>query len=121
MHYLDIAAYLCFWILWYCNSLGNKTKRTTHLTAEVLAKAGEPLRVKTQHRKDLEKSFHLGKVHRCNRFIQLISDDDLQFLLCLLKHHQTGIHSAACAADIMASNHNYKPNLDIYYTDIWTS
>lgn len=89
-------------------------RQTTDLAAEVLAKAGEALLVKAQHREDLEKPFHLSKVHSCHSFIQLISDDDLQFLLGLLKHHQTGIHSAACA-NVMASNLTYKANPDICF------
>lgn len=72
-------------------------KNTTDLTAEVLAKAGETLLVEAQQREDLEKPFHLRKVNCSDGFIQLLRDNDLQFLLCLLKHYQTGIHSTACA------------------------
>lgn len=65
------------------NHLG---KHTTDLSAEVLAKAGKALLVEAQMREDLEKPFHLCKVNCCNSFIHLLSNNDLQFLLCLLKH-----------------------------------
>lgn len=78
-----------------------RTKNTTDLTAEILTKTGETLLVEAQQREDLEKPFHLCKVDCCYSFIQLLSNNDLQFLLCLLKHYQTGIHSTACA-DMMA-------------------
>lgn len=70
---------------------------TTDLTAEVLTEAGEALLVEAQQREDLEKPFHLCEVDCCYSFVELLSDDDFQFLLCLLQHDQAGIHSAACA------------------------
>lgn len=68
---------------------------TTDLTAEILTEAGKALLVEAQERENLEKSFHLREVDCCYSFIELLSNDDLQFLLCLLQHDQTGIHSAA--------------------------
>lgn len=72
-------------------------KNATDLTAEILAKAGEALLVEAQQREDLEKPLHLREVDRRYSFIKLLSNDDLQLLLCLLQHYQTGIHGTACA------------------------
>lgn len=69
---------------------------STDLTAEVLAKASQALLVEAQQGEDFEEPLHLREVHRCDGFVQLLGDDDLQFLLRLLQHQQTGVHGALC-------------------------
>ena len=64
------------------------------LAAEVLAEAGQALLMQTQQREDLEEPFHLHQVDRCHGRVQPLGNDDLQLLLCLLQHDQTGIHRA---------------------------
>ena len=85
----------------------NRTNNNTDLTAEILSKACKALLVEAQQRKDLEKPFHLCEVDCCYSFIQLLSNNDLQFLLCLLKHYQTGVHSTTWANMMHQQAHTY--------------